>query len=358
MTKNIYRILVVGGDSWNGSDCTGLARGFRALGHLVELIGADQFFPKVDRSFSARLLRKIISPFFANQFNNYIVNQLSFIRPDMVVIFKGNYVKPETLSVIREKGIWLCNFYPDVSFFCHKDVDPTGFKFYDHIFTTKSFGVNDLKQQLGLQNASFLPHGFDSAVHRPVTKVSHSDNKIDASFIGTWSPHKQAFLEGVMTELNEAKLYIWGNQWNRVANGVLKKAIMGHPVLGDFYAFAIGNTKINIGLLSEQQEGASSGDKITSRTFQIPASGGFLLHERTEEVLEYYEEGKEIACFDSIEELVEKIQYYLDNEEERNLIANAGYERCIKENSLTNRAQVIISKFENDSNISIKNTYF
>ena len=70
-----------------------------------------------------------------------------------------------------------------------------------------------------------------------------------------------------------------------------------------------------------------------------------MLHERTEEVLEYFEEGKEIACFDGESELVDKVAYYLNNEEERIAIAQAGYERCINENRLANRAESILEKY-------------
>ena len=40
--------------------------------------------------------------------------------------------------------------------------------------------------------------------------------------------------------------------------------------------------------------GSSEGDRTTTRTFEIPASGGFMLHERNEEVLSLYREGSEI----------------------------------------------------------------
>jgi len=66
-------------------------------------------------------------------------------------------------------------------------------------------------------------------------------------------------------------------------------------------------------------------------------------------VLKYYEEGKEIACFASPEELVDKVRYYLANEDERLRIAKAGHERCIRENSLSSRARVIIEQFEREA---------
>jgi spore maturation protein CgeB len=107
----------------------------------------------------------------------------------------------------------------------------------------------------------------------------------------------------------------------------------------------VSGSRINLGLLSERRDGASSDDLITSRTFHIPACGGFLLHQRTPDVLECFTEGEEIACFDTPEELVAKVQYYLKADAERRRIAEAGRRRCVAEHSLAHRADVIIRTY-------------
>ncbi len=125
---------------------------------------------------------------------------------------------------------------------------------------------------------------------------------------------------------------------------------MKREVLGDLYALAINSSKINLGLLSEQVKGASSGDQITSRTFHIPASGGFLLHERTDEVSNYYIEDKEITCFGNKEELISKIRFYLEHESERMKIKMEGHKRALKDHSLDNRAKDLLKVIEGIEN--------
>jgi len=190
-----YRIVVIG-NSWHGSDCTGLARGFRELDHAVELISADQFFPIRNQSLSSRLFMRTLLPYFVLQFNSHILQQVSIIKPNIAVVFKGNYVQTRTLKKIKEGGAWLSNFYPDISFFAHRVVAKEGWPIYNHIFTTKKHGTAEMMEQLGLENVSFLQHGFDGDVHRPMPlSLANSANmQCDISFIGGWSPNKEEHL--------------------------------------------------------------------------------------------------------------------------------------------------------------------
>ena len=340
--------IVVVGESWHGSCCTGLARGFRAVGHAVELIGWNTFFPAVDRSFAARGLRRALVPFLRAQFNRRVLQAVRALRPDLAVVYKGTGVSPSTLAQIRRMGPWLCYVMPDTTA-RQLWLDGRIFRHFDHFFTTKSFDVAHFRERLGMTNVSFLPHGFDPSVHRPITLAPQrraGPPPRHVSFIGGWSPGKEARLVHLAATVGADKLDVWGEGWERARADVLRPSIRGEPVYGDFYAAAVADARISLGLLVERQPGGVSGDLTTSRTFEIPACGGFLLHERTAELADYYEEGREVACFGSPEELVEKVRYYLDHEAERVRIAQAGYRRCVREHSLTTRARAIIERFQ------------
>lgn len=346
--------VVVVGESWHGSDCTGLARGFREGGHAVDLIGRDTFFPAVDRSLFARGLRKALGTFYRAQFNRQVLATVRSRQPDLVVIYKGTAVTPATLAEIRGNGIWLCCVMPDQTWEHHQFLDKRIFGYFDRIFTTKSFGVDDFRTRLNVRSVSLLPHGYDPHVHRPLAVRSHcraGEPPRPISFIGLWSPAKEHWLEHLTRVIGPDQLDVWGNAWERAEAPTLQSCIRGEAIFGDSYAAAITATRINLGLLSERVPGAVSGDQVTSRTFHIPACGGFLLHERTPELAEHYIEGREVACFGSPDELIEKVRYYLDHEAERVLIARAGYRRCVRDHSLKNRADAIIETFLTANNL-------
>jgi Uncharacterized protein conserved in bacteria len=138
---------------------------------------------------------------------------------------------------------------------------------------------------------------------------------------------KKRILGDLCSALPALDVKIWGNQWERNTTPSLARAVVGAGVTGDDYTRAICASKICLGLLSEVREGASSGDLITARTFQIPACGAFMLHERTSEAVTYFEEGTEAEFFSGPDELASKVKRYLADAESRSRIAHGGLKR-------------------------------
>lgn len=69
---------------------------------------------------------------------------------------------------------------------------------------------------------------------------------------------------------------------------------------------------------------------IPLRVWDVLGSKGFLLTNYQAEIPYYFAEGEDLVCFDGVEDLREKIDYYLTHEEERMQIAENGY-RKVKE---------------------------
>ena len=64
---------------------------------------------------------------------------------------------------------------------------------------------------------------------------------------------------------------------------------------------------------------------IPLRIWDVLGCGGFLLTNYQAEIPYYFKEGEDLVCFDGLEDLCEKVGYYLEHEEERKRIAWNGY---------------------------------
>ncbi|HEX2866162.1 MAG TPA: FkbM family methyltransferase [Ignavibacteriales bacterium] len=73
------------------------------------------------------------------------------------------------------------------------------------------------------------------------------------------------------------------------------------------------------------------------RIFEVTGSGVLLLTEHKDNLGSYFEIGKEIETYKDSNELFEKINYYLANPKERDLIAENGRLRCHRDHSMANR---------------------
>jgi spore maturation protein CgeB len=87
---------------------------------------------------------------------------------------------------------------------------------------------------------------------------------------------------------------------------------------------------------------------LSLRIWDVLGCGGFLLTNYQAEIPEYFEIGKELETYESTEELMQKVQYYLTHEEERIEIAIAGCEKTAKYHTYEMRlAQMIRVLSEN-----------
>lgn len=344
------KILCIG-EEWRGSNASGLFYALSRCGALVQVINEQKYISTAAEDFLAKALNKVVRGRQVSDYNAQLIKATDAFRPDLVLVYKGTFVQKHVVEYWKSRQLPVVNFFPDVSFLAHGSHIPECIPLYDHIFTTKTFGASDLESNFGYaqSNVTFVPHAFDPQVHRKVNVPAGSNFICDASFIGNYSVHKSRYLSYVSRAI-DLKLNIWGSTWNTNKSG-LEKHVQGVSISGDLYALAINASTVNIALLSEKVAGASQGDQITSRTFHITGAGGFMLHQRTEELRDYFKEDEEVACFDSEEELADKLRYYLSHPGQRQLIQRKGYERAQRFHSMDQRARLLLDLLEKKFNL-------
>jgi spore maturation protein CgeB len=221
----------------------------------------------------------------------------------------------------------------------------------DWVFTTKSYNVPEFLEA-GAKNAVYVPNAYDATIHYPARPLPDELPRYrgDVAFIGTFRRDRADYLAGLCARLDSTCVVrVWGGGWHKMGRVVywlrrrawepLNKGTECRELWGPEMGKAIQANKICLGLLNHANR-----DLHTSRTFEIPACGGFMLAERTCEQLGFFEEDKEAAYFSTIEELVDKLRFYMRADSVRERISRTGYERCLRSGyQYTDRAKTAIS---------------
>jgi spore maturation protein CgeB len=77
--------------------------------------------------------------------------------------------------------------------------------------------------------------------------------------------------------------------------------------------------------------------QIKGRNFEVPGCGGFLLTERLPHLERYFELDREVAVYDGVDDLIDKVAYWSEHDEERARVADAGYQRVMAEHTYDHR---------------------
>ncbi len=340
---NNFKILLIG-DASPQDRIIFYRNAFKRLGCEVEALNTKGIY-KI--SFLNRVLNKFVfkAPvyFGTKNLNSMVVKKAIESKPNFILFFKPTYISSVSLLKIRSHDIKIFSWYPDDIFYS-KNSSRSFYKsisLYDCHFSTKSFNVKELLD-FGAKKAVFLPHAVDSDCHHPVEVSAVEKEQLGANivFIGTYADDKRTdYLEKLCRDGYDIKIY--GNGWHKhPKNSCLFKR--GYIKFKDAYcedsSKIFNASKIVLAFLRKHNR-----DVQTGRTYEIPACGAFMLHERTDEAKMLFEEGKEAEFFESYEELKKKVDFYLSHEEERKEIAKNGYVKAsIPLFSYDNRVETII----------------
>lgn len=161
------------------------------------------------------------------------------------------------------------------------------------------------------KNCFHICEGFDEDVDYPMVGI---EKEYDISFIGNLYGDRETLL-----------------------NKLDRNVTIINNAYGKHHSTCVAKTKINLNLTTSA--GASD------RVYKIMAAGGFLLTNDWHGREKYFKDGKEIVIFNGIDDLNDKIGFYLRNEKKRNEIAKAGLEK-VQQFNRTSWAKKIVGLYE------------
>ena len=166
---------------------------------------------------------------------------------------------------------------------------------------------------------------------------SNIEEKYDISFVGTITPGRKQYIN----ELKNRNIptHLFGGSGKYVS---FEKMI-------DIFK----SSRINLNF--SKAWGCSKKLQIKGRIFEVCLAGGFLLTEYVPGIENYFEIDKEIVCFHNTEEMVDKIIYYLNHDEERRSIAQSGWRRATSEYTSFHIMSRVFQEIEENSSEGQKN---
>ena len=333
--------MVFAAEVWTGSTGQGLADGFRKLGWAVQDIDLGRFIGDTGRSLLARAALRVTARWSWDAFRAALIEACELLRPDVFLVVKGMELDAALLAQVKQTGARLVNFYPDFHF-SHPGLSYAAMKSYDLFITTKNFQIDWIHDNFENKRVEFVHHGYSSGVHMPIyNNIDENEYRRDILYIGNYSKYKEDWLAPVHAAFPAPRFQIIGYGWREaVAGRPLAAAVLGKGIIGHPFSQALQLAKINIAVhLGPHPSGWQ--DLVSTRTFEIPACGGFMLHIDNEEVRGLYKVGEEIDVFSTKEELVDKIGFYLARPELRRRMIARAYERCVPAYSYDARAAEI-----------------
>lgn len=316
------------------SDLNTYGRAYQRYGALKEL-GYDvtgfshtpvPWNPRKDFNLLEAITWRLKVPADLTGVNKRIRGAILKKKYNVVWIEKGNTIRPSTLRFIKQRS-------PDAVIISVSEDDmyaqhnrsyfyTQGLKYYDIVFTTKTYNLEELKG-LGAKRTELFLDSYDEKLHRPYMLTEEEKKKFscDVGFVGSFEKDRAERM--LYLAEHGIRVTIWGLDWDGWIGKHPNLEVKGVHLFGEDYPKAICATKINLCFLRKINR-----DEITSRSIEIPACGGFMLGERTKRHLNSFKEGVEAEFFDSNEEMLKKINHYLTHDEERQRIATAGRARC------------------------------
>ena len=297
--------------------------------HVVQLSSDNQQEILVSPTLAFRVRRRLMGPEDSVGINAAIRLAVRSETFDVLWIDKGLTIEPATLREVRDMQpeCRIIGFSPDdmMNRANQSRQFLKGLPLYHHFITTKSYNVAELKE-LGCPKVFFVDNAYDPHTHRPHVLTEDERHRLGGAvgFIGQWEPERAESLRKLA--LAGIPVRVWGFTWERMKDVPPGLVLENRPMWADAYSRSLCAFDINLCFLRKCNR-----DLQTSRTMEIPACGKFMLAERTAEHLRLFEEGKEAEFFADDEELLRKVSYYINHPEERERIAKAGYERCLRD---------------------------
>lgn len=219
---------------------------------------------------------------------------------------------------------------------------------YDHVLYHSPAYSRDLSMPeklayVGVRKATFWPTCLFDEMFDPLKSENEliaQERDIDVIFVGALFPNKMPYLAKVKKALGPRLMLRGLSTLKKNAYFNLMYGFPGwvRPIAFDDYVPLYQRAKIGINVHNR-------GDFTVGgyRMFDLPGNGVMQICDGGENLSSFYEVGEEVVRHNSVDDLIDKVRYYLDHPAERERIARNGYRRVMADHRIGHRLEQLIS---------------
>jgi spore maturation protein CgeB len=224
---------------------------------------------------------------------------------DLIWVFKGMELTPQTLQTLKKQTTRLVNFNPDNPFiFSGKgsgNMNVTNsIHLYDEHFTYDHEVKSRIESEFGLK-CTIVPFGFEKEVIS--TEELNKVVEINAvCFVGNPDAYRTEILREILK--HGLPVHVYGHDW---------KKHLSHPnltihgaVYEKEYYKTLRKYRVQLNIMRVHNL-----DSHNMRSIEVPGCGGIMLAPRTKDHEAFFEEGKEAFFYGDVKELVVQAQKLL-----------------------------------------------
>lgn len=254
-----------------------------------------------------------------------LLDRVRLFRPDTLIVIRGFSHRQKTLEQCRKLGVKnLVGWYVEGPLEPGKPEAES--LLYDRFYCIHTEVESDARPRI-----IHLPsYGLDREAFSRLRWPRTPKRRI--VFVGTPTDRRIRYLE----ELRDLPLELWGPRWSKVKTlaPFCRGEFIWGPQLNELY----NDSAIVLNIAS--WDSTLSG--MTQRIFEITASGAFMLTDDAPEVRALLEPGVEMDVFDSPVDLRCQCERYLAENSIREIIADSGYRRAIRQADFTATAKTLV----------------
>jgi spore maturation protein CgeB len=318
------------------------ASALKGMGHIVTTFAAEAFSGAMDFAASYRFerCRKVFRSDITAAISRSVELMAKETRPDMVLALAQAPLLPDTLERLSAMDIpaafWFVEDYRVLTYW--RETAPH----YRYFFGIQKEDFRRELASIGVANYSYLPVAAAPEIHAPVDLSPEEMEEYGSplSFVGAGYYNRCNLFKGVA----DYPFRIWGSDWP--FSPPLDRLIQrdGKRIDTETCVRIFNASAVNLNLHSSlSHEGVvPDGDFVNPRTFEIAACGAFQLVDRRSLLAELFSDG-EMAQFESLRELRERIDYYLERPQERRCFAEAGRKRVLAEHTYDRRMEELLA---------------